>query len=187
MLVRIFGVVGILSMGVGVGCRDGSVGPSGVDQSARPERLMARAQLEPAAGQEVEAEVRMRETDQGIRLEVMASGLTPGRHGLHIHELGDCSAPDFTSAGDHFNPDGNPHGPPGPDSHAGDLGNIEADENGTVETVIMARYIELDPGQHTVVGKAFVIHADPDDLTSQPSGNAGARVACGVIELEPPR
>jgi Cu-Zn family superoxide dismutase len=148
---------------------------------------MARAQLEPAAGEKVEGEVRLRETDQGIRLEVVARGLTPGLHGFHIHEIGDCSAPDFESAGGHFAPEGNPHGAPGPNSHAGDLGNIDADENGTVETVIMARHVELDRGERTIVGKAIIIHADPDDLTSQPSGNAGARVACGVIELEPPR
>ena len=185
MLTRILGILGILSMGVGVGCRDGKV--AAVDEPARPERLMARAQLQPAAGEDVEGEVRMRETDQGIRMEVMVRGLTPGEHGFHIHEFGDCSAPDFESAGGHFNPGGDPHGPPGPKTHAGDLGNVEADDDGVVETVMIARYVELEPGERTIVGKAIVIHADPDDLTSQPSGNAGARVACGVIELEPPR
>lgn len=183
MLARSFGVLGILCMGVGTGCREPRVDTAGVDQ-ARPERLMARARLQSAAGTDVQGQVLFRETDQGVRLEVVAHGLTPGRHGFHVHEIGDCSAPDFESAGDHFAPGGHAHGEPGATSHAGDLGNIEADENGTVETVVMARYVSLEPGQRSIVGKAIVIHAQPDDLVSQPSGNAGGRVACGVIELD---
>jgi Cu-Zn family superoxide dismutase len=184
MLARIFGIFGILYMGVGTGCREARVDTSGVDQAARPEHLVARARLQPAAGQDVQGEVLFRETDQGVRVQVVAHGLTPGQHGFHVHEIGDCSAPDFESAGAHFDPAGKPHGEPSSDSHAGDLGNVEADSKGTVETVMMARHVELDPGQRSIVGKAIVIHAQPDDLASQPSGNAGARVACGVIELE---
>lgn len=184
MLARMLGIFGILCMTVGTGCREARVDPSGVDQAARPERLVARARLQSAAGQDVQGEVLFRETDQGIRLQVMAHGLTPGIHGFHVHEIGDCSAPDFESAGEHFAPAGHPHGAPAGSSHAGDLGNIEADASGTVETVMMARQVELDGGARSIAGRAIVIHAQPDDLTSQPSGNAGARVACGVIELE---
>lgn len=184
MLARMLGIIGILCMGLGTGCREARVDPADVDQAARPERLVARARLQPAAGQDVQGEVLFRETDQGVRVQVVAHGLTPGMHGFHVHEIGDCSAPDFESAGAHFAPAGHPHGAPAAESHAGDLGNVEADANGTVETVIMARHVELDPGQRSIVGRAIVIHAQPDDLTSQPSGNAGARVACGVIELE---
>lgn len=191
MLARMLGItgilVGILSMTAGTGCREARVKQSGVDQAARPERLVARARLQSAAGQDVQGEVLFRETDQGIRLQVVARGLTPGMHGFHVHEIGDCSAPDFTSAGEHFAPDGHPHGAPSGTTHAGDLGNVEADASGTVETVMMARYVALDAGPRSIVGKAIVIHAQPDDLTSQPSGNAGDRVACGVIELEEPR
>lgn len=181
---RISGILTILCMGLGTGCREARVDTSGVDQAARPERLTARARLQSAAGQAVAGEVLFRETDQGVRVQVVAHGLTPGQHGFHVHEIGDCSAPDFESAGEHFAPADHPHGRPGPGSHAGDLGNVEADASGTVETVLMAREVELAAGQRSIVGKAIVIHAQPDDLTSQPSGNAGARVACGVIALE---
>lgn len=181
---RIAGILAILCMGLGAGCREARVDHSGVDQAARPEHLMARARLQSAAGQAVTGEVVFRETDQGVRVQVVAHGLTPGQHGFHVHEVGDCSAPDFQSAGAHFAPTDHAHGRPGPNSHAGDLGNIEADANGTVETVIMAHEVELAAGQRSIVGKAIVIHAQPDDLTSQPSGNSGARVACGVIELD---
>lgn len=181
MLTRMLGVIGVVCVGLGSGCREARVDGSG---GGRPERLTARAPLRAAAGHDVAGEVRFRETDQGVRLEVMAHGLTPGEHGFHIHELGDCSAPDFTSAGGHFTGGVPTHGAPGPDSHAGDLGNVEADENGTVETVIMARYVTLEPGPHSIAGRAIVIHAQPDDLTGQPSGNAGDRVACGVITLD---
>lgn len=181
MLARSFGVLGILCLGVGTGCREPRVDTAGVEG---PERLMARARLQSAPGMGVDGQVLFRETDQGVRLEVVVHGLTPGQHGFHIHETGDCSAPDFESAGGHFAPTGHAHGAPGASSHAGDLGNIEADEDGTVETVIMARYVELGPGQRSIAGRAIVIHAEPDDFVSQPSGAAGARVACGVIELD---
>jgi Cu-Zn family superoxide dismutase len=174
-------------MSVGMGCREARVDSSGVDQAARPEHLEARARLQSAAGQDVQSEVLFQETDEGVRVKVVARGLTPGVHGFHVHEVGDCSAPNFESAGAHFAPDDHPHGAPGPSSHAGDLGNIEADANGTVETEVMARRVELKAGPRSIAGRAIVIHAQPDDLTSQPSGNAGARVACGVIELEKPR
>jgi Cu-Zn family superoxide dismutase len=185
MLARMLGILGIiLCMSVGMGCRETRVDPSGVDQVARPERREARARLQSAAGQDVQGEVLFQETEQGVRLKVVARGLTPGMHGFHVHEVGDCSAPDFESAGEHFAPAGHPHGAPAASSHAGDLGNVEADASGAVETVMMTRHVELDEGPRSIAGRAIVIHAQPDDLSSQPSGNAGARVACGVIELE---
>jgi Cu-Zn family superoxide dismutase len=95
------------------------------------------------------------------------NGLTPGEHAFHVHEFGDASSKDGMSAGGHFNPDKHPHG--GPDSaarHVGDLGNITADENGKVTLII---------------GRSLIIHAKADDLKTQPTGNAGGRVACGVI------
>ena len=184
MLARMLAMFGIVWMNVGMGCRETRVDSSGVDQAARPERLQARARLQSAAGQDVQGEVLFQETDQGVHVKVVARGLTPGMHGFHVHEVGDCSAPDFESAGEHFAPGGHAHGAPAASSHAGDLGNVEADANGTVETEVMARHVELKAGTRSIAGRAIVIHAQPDDLTSQPSGNAGARVACGVIELE---
>jgi Cu-Zn family superoxide dismutase len=183
-MVRILGMVAALSMGMTMGCRETQLEPAGVDEVATAERRTARAGLTSAAGKEVEGEVLFHETGQGVRVQVKVDGLTPGRHGFHIHERGDCSAPDFESAGEHFAPEGHPHGAPGPASHAGDLGNIEANAEGKVETTLMLPTIALEPqSPRSIVGKAVVIHAQPDDFTTQPSGDAGDRVACGVIEL----
>jgi Cu-Zn family superoxide dismutase len=100
-----------------------------------------------------------------------------------VHELGDCTAPDGTSAGGHFNPEGMPHGAPADaQRHVGDLGNLTADDSG------MAHYERTDDvialsGDHSIVGRGIIVHAGADDLTSQPTGAAGARVACGVIGI----
>jgi len=103
--------------------------------------------------------------------------LTPGKHGFHIHEFGDISSADGKSTGGHFNPADTDHGSPGQKSHVGDLGNITANEDGVAKVDIQAKGLML----HTVFGRAFVVHAGEDDLKSQPSGAAGARVAVGVI------
>ena len=108
-------------------------------------------------------------------------GLPEGEHGFHIHEFGDCSAPDGTSAGGHFNPENNEHGRPGVGTrHIGDLGNMTANESGS------ARYERLDSllslnGQNSIIGRSVVVHANADDFISQPSGAAGERIACGTI------
>lgn len=110
-------------------------------------------------------------------------GLTPGQHGFHIHEYGDCSALDAGSAGAHFNPDKKPHG--GPDDqnrHVGDLGNITADDTGKATITIKDKVIALS-GEHSIIGRAVIVHADKDDFKSQPGGSAGERLACGVIGI----
>jgi superoxide dismutase, Cu-Zn family len=113
-------------------------------------------------------------------------GLKPGMHAFHVHEFGDCSAPDAMSAGAHFNPEGKPHGDiHSQERHVGDLGNIRADGTGKAVVDIRDREIKLS-GPHSVIGRALIVHADPDDLKSQPAGNAGARVACGVIGIAKP-
>ena len=121
-----------------------------------------------------------------IKLEL--SGLEPGSvHGLHIHEKGDCSAPDATSAGPHFSLAGQQHGTPqGESHHAGDLGNVTANSSGkaSASLVVPASKLTLVAGPLSVVGRAVVVHAGPDDLKSQPAGNSGARIACGVIDRE---
>ncbi len=109
------------------------------------------------------------------------TGLTPGEHAFHVHEFGDCSSDDGMSTGGHFNPDKKPHaGPHDAERHVGDLGNITADSEGKVTLNIKDDMIRLS-GPHSVVGRALVVHAGIDDLKSQPAGNAGARIACGVI------
>jgi Cu-Zn family superoxide dismutase len=122
--------------------------------------------------------------DGGVRVHVELTGAPPGAHGLHLHQIGDCSAPDATSAGDHFNPGGHQHG--GPDMaerHAGDFGNIMVGQDGTGHLELVAAGLTIDSGPNGVVGRAVVVHANPDDLTSQPAGNAGARIGCGVVSL----
>ena len=108
------------------------------------------------------------------------TGLKPGKHGFHIHEYGDLRDPEGKSAGGHFNPSGAPHG--GPESaerHAGDFGNIEANKDGVADVDLTIKGLDLS----AILGRSFVVHADPDDLKTQPSGNAGARIGVGVIGL----
>jgi Cu-Zn family superoxide dismutase len=122
----------------------------------------------------------------GMRIKLELAGLTPkSQHGLHVHEKGDCSAPDATSAGPHFSLTGQQHGAMEGDAHhAGDLGNIAADAEGKASTTITvpASKLTLGLGPLSVVGRALVVHAQADDLKSQPAGNSGPRIACGVID-----
>jgi superoxide dismutase, Cu-Zn family len=148
--------------------------------------MKAIAIISPAPGGKVHGEVSFLKTEGGIKIVADVTGLTPGKHGFHIHEFGDCSAADLMSAGGHFLIPGESHGAPGePDSHKGDLGNLEADSSG------MAHYEWLDPnisltGANSIIGRSVIIHASVDDLKTQPAGNAGARVACGTIGIAKP-
>lgn len=125
--------------------------------------------------------------DDGIEVQVKLSGLSPGEHGFHIHMKGDCSAADGSSAGGHFNPTDVAHGAPDADvHHVGDLGNIEADADGKVDTTVTLRGATIaqaptTPNDRSVIGRAVIVHSGADDLKSQPSGDAGKPVACGVI------
>lgn len=122
------------------------------------------------------------ETPHGLLIELVVSGLSPGEHAFHIHETGDCSAADFASAGGHFNPEEHAHGYLDPAGiHAGDLPNIFADDAGVVHIQALAAGLTLGDVLDAD-GSALVIHAGADDYVSQPSGAAGGRVACGVIE-----
>lgn len=105
-------------------------------------------------------------------------------HGFHFHEHGDCSAPDASSAGDHFNPDGHAHGHPDTtERHAGAMRNLQADGSGRADVDMYVDLLTLgDGGKYDILGTALIVHADPDDYSSQPVGNAGARIACGVVE-----
>jgi superoxide dismutase, Cu-Zn family len=123
-----------------------------------------------------------RVTPNRMRVRAQIEGLTPGLHGFHIHEFGDCRAADGHSAGPHFNPENKKHGgPEGPDHHLGDLGNIKADDGGRAAIAMTTDVITLDTGPRGVLGRSVVVHADPDDLMTDPAGNSGARLACGVI------
>jgi Cu-Zn family superoxide dismutase len=124
-----------------------------------------------------------------VRIVLEAKGLTPGLHGVHIHAVGKCDSPDFTSAGAHFNPAGRAHGvrnPNGP--HAGDLPNVYVPESGNLRVDLLATHVALQPGANSLLdadGSALVLHAFADDYVTDPSGGSGARVACGVIRLVP--
>lgn len=146
--------------------------------------LRAIAHLSPTEGNQVSGTVTYTQEADGVRVVAHVTGLTPGKHGWHIHEKGDCSAPDATSAGGHYNPDSMPHsGPHVTDRHAGDMGNLEADSSGVAHMEYLDAVMRLQ-GPNTVIGRAVIIHAAEDDLTTQPTGNSGARVACGVIEQD---
>ncbi len=125
---------------------------------------------------------RVKELRGGVRVVLDIKGASPGKHGVHIHEKGDCSAPDAKSAGEHFSPEENPHGlPPARARHLGDLGNVEVDSSGTGHLDLVAFEANLHPDDsHSFIGRAIVVHADEDD-GSQPSGNSGARIGCGEI------
>ena len=118
----------------------------------------------------------------GVKTEVWIEDATPGMHGLHIHEKGDCSAPDGSSAGGHFNAAGNPHAAPTDKArHNGDLGNIEVGADGKGYLSITSDLLTVSPGPDSVVGRSVIFHEKADDLKTQPTGAAGARYGCGVI------
>jgi Cu-Zn family superoxide dismutase len=142
----------------------------------------ADATLEPRSGSTVSGTVSFRTVGQKVRVEASVAGLTPGQHGFHVHEAGDCSAADATSAKGHFNPGGKPHGHHGgSERHAGDMPNLAADSSGRATLSAELDMLSLTDGPTGILNRSVVIHADPDDYKSQPAGNSGKRVACGVI------
>lgn len=148
-----------------------------------PEPKRAEAILAPASKSKVKGTTTFVEVDGGVEITATVENLKPGEHGWHVHAKGDCSAPDATSAGDHFNPENTKHG--GPDAaehHAGDFGNLNAGKDGKATKTITMKGVTLGDGPTSLVGKSVIVHEKKDDLKSQPSGNAGARIACGVIQ-----
>jgi Cu-Zn family superoxide dismutase len=144
----------------------------------------AKATLESKSGSKVTGRATFTELPSGgVKVEVWVENAAPGTHGLHIHEKGDCSAPDATSAGAHFNAGGNPHAAPTDKArHNGDLGNIEVGADGKGHLEITTDMLTVKPGANSVVGKSVVFHEKADDLKSQPAGAAGGRFACGVVQ-----
>lgn len=141
----------------------------------------AKVMLAPTKGNQVRGLVTFTAVEGGVRVVADVDGLTPGAHGFHIHEFGDCSAPDASSAGGHYNPTKKHHGAPDDkDRHVGDLGNIVADARGHGHYDRVDKVIELN-GKNSILGKSFIVHEKADDYKTQPTGNAGARQACGVI------
>src|SRR5881396_2577101 len=144
--------------------------------------LKAIALLHPTAGNKVSGKVTFIEVADGVQVQAEITGLTPGNHGFHVHEFGDCSATDATSAGAHFNPTNKPHaGPDAAERHVGDMGNIEADASGTARLDYVDHQISLINDEQSAIGRSVVVHAKADDLKSQPAGDSGPRIACGVV------
>jgi superoxide dismutase, Cu-Zn family len=141
----------------------------------------AVAVLHPAKDGAVAGLLTFVKATPGVKITGRITGLAAGTHGFHIHEFGDCSAADFSSAGGHYNPTGHQHaGPAEARRHIGDMGNVEAAADGVAAVDYTDPRLRFD-GAHGILGRGVIVHANPDDFKTQPTGNAGGRLACGVI------
>jgi Cu-Zn family superoxide dismutase len=164
-----------------------SVTGAAIARAVRADDAVQRAvaDLAPTQGHNVHGQVVFERKSSGVEVTVKVEGLTPGSHGFHVHEVGDCSAPDATSAKGHFNPGQQPHGArDAAQRHEGDLGNITADASGKAEARLVDSKLSFD-GAQSIVGKAVIVHEKADDFKTQPTGDAGSRVACGVVKPAP--
>ena len=154
---------------------------------ASPTGPRAMASLQSTAGNSAAGIVRFTQRGDKVLVSGTVSGLRPlALHGFHVHEKGDCSSPDAMSAGGHFNPGGQPHGRhAGAAHHAGDLPSLQADENGVARFAFESAGIAVGSGPSDIIGRALIVHRDPDDYTTQPTGNSGPRLACAVIAAAP--
>jgi Cu-Zn family superoxide dismutase len=184
-----FGMIVVTCLGIALawGCAPEQAAVPEAAPEAAPlpavEVDQAVAVLHPTEGHEAKGTVHFERQGDGIRVQLRIEGLEPGDHGFHIHELGDCSAPDGTSAGGHFNPFDAPHGARDAETrHVGDLGNVTAGEEGVAEADFVDGVISFE-GEASILARGVIVHAGADDLTSQPTGNAGGRVACGVVGI----
>ena len=145
--------------------------------------IEARTTLQPTQGQQAQGELRwVTQKDGSVRVTGEVRGLKPSStHGFHVHEKGDCSAPDASSAGGHFNPTNTAHAHHGA-GHAGDLPSLHADAQGVAKVDFSSRNISLRETPINILGLAAIVHANPDDGVTQPTGNAGGRIACGTID-----
>ena len=150
------------------------------------EPTKAVAVLHPTKDSNVEGIVTFTKSGDETKIVADITGLTPGKHGFHIHEFGDCSSPDGKAAGGHFNPTNNPHaGHDVAQRHEGDMGNVEADSSGKAHLELTDNMMMMS-GEKSIIGRGVIVHEKADDLKSQPTGDAGGRVACGVIGIAKP-
>lgn len=162
-----------------------SADPATTPPPAQADGSQRRVNLMPGQGAQVAGALSLVPDGSAVVVTGLVTGLAPDSvHGFHVHEKGDCSSPDFKSAGDHFNPTSENHGDPGsPPHHLGDVPNITANGEGRADVNARIEGVTLgDGGAHDLVGKAFVVHAKPDDYKTQPSGDSGDRIACGVVQ-----
>ena len=154
-------------------------------QTTPDEPLRATAALQPTKGSKAFGEVTFEQDGDKVRMSAFAQGLkADSEHGFHIHEVGDCSSGDGMSAKGHFNPTGKPHGDPSKgEHHVGDLPALRANKRGRAKVEVSLSGVSLQPGaSNSIIGRGMIIHADPDDYKTQPTGNSGSRVACGVVK-----
>ncbi len=157
----------------------GQAGKQGEPHKGGPKKAVCV--LIPSDGSKVSGVVTFTVKDGGVEISGEVHGLTPGKHGFHVHEFGDLSSPQGLATGGHFNPDKEKHGgPEDKERHVGDLGNITADADGKATIKMMDKMITLS-GPHSIIGRGLIVHAKADDLKSQPTGDAGGRVGQGVI------
>jgi superoxide dismutase, Cu-Zn family len=166
-----------------------ATGPAstGATATATSTAREASVVLAPASGSLVSGRLTAVPMGSGVHFTGEIGGLTPGStHAIHVHERGDCSAADASSAGGHFNPTGQPHGQVGtPTHHAGDMNNLVANAQGVARVDVHAQNVTLGGGApNDIAGLAVIVHGKADDYRSQPSGDAGARVACGLISVQ---
>jgi len=174
--------LGSLALGTALAmtaCSPQGQAPGGPGSTASGE---SRVVLAPTAGNRAKGELTLATSADGVRITGTIDGLEPGtEHGFHIHEHGDCGTADASSAGEHFNPGGDPHGNPAIGAHhAGDIHNLKSDARGVAQVDTTVDGVSLG-GPNDIRGKAIIVHASADDYATQPSGNSGARIACGVI------
>ena len=142
----------------------------------------ATASLTPTTGNTARGTVTFTQDGDEVRVRASLSGLKPGaEHGFHVHEKGDCSSGDGLSTGGHYNPAGQPHGPQAAEHHAGDMPSLQADAYGNASASFELKGVSIAGGANELVGRGLIVHRDPDDYKTQPTGNAGPRIACGVI------
>jgi len=157
----------------------------GQAEAAAPPTLLL-AVIQPTEGFTASGMVIFEKVEEGVKVTGRIEGLRPGDHGFHVHQYGDISADDGTSAGGHFNPGGQPHASrESAHRHVGDLGNITADENGVAEFSFVDSELAME-GPDSIIGRGLIVHRDADDLTSQPTGAAGPRVGMAVIGVANP-
>jgi superoxide dismutase, Cu-Zn family len=157
-----------------------------VAYSSAQDVVKAFAVLNPTQNNKVTGTVTFSKMETGVKVVADIRGLKPGAHGFHIHQFGDCSAPNADSAGGHFNPQAKKHGAPeSMERHAGDFGNLMADSSGRAYLERTDAVISLS-GPDSIIGRGVIVHEASDDMATQPTGNAGGRVACGVIGIAGP-
>jgi Cu-Zn family superoxide dismutase len=176
----------VLSIALGLAACASAPPPTPAPPKPQHRIQHAMANMAPASASLVSGRLLIDAIDGGVRIHGELGGLgRNGVHAIHVHERGDCSAADASTAGGHFNPDGVAHGRAGtPPHHLGDMDNLHANAQGVAKVDLHLHGVTLGSGAaNDILGRAIIVHANPDDYTSQPTGNAGARVACGVIDI----